>query len=205
MLLTYTISGVVLTITRSSAHSSFTGLVKYFNGGYTYIRLPHNVWIGSLILTMPFFSSELIRRVYWRLDLHELLFKTIITYVEFFKPGMLISSVCLSILKGSQYARSAGTFCKILEIKDLKELVYIELPTTKPMWISFLCLGINGRMSNIAHKREVYGKAGYNRRLNIRPSVRGVAMNPVDHPHGGRTKSNSPEVTPWGKIAKHSH
>jgi large subunit ribosomal protein L2 len=48
----------------------------------------------------------------------------------------------------------------------------------------------------------VVGKAGLNRNVNLRPRVRGVAMNAVDHPHGGRSKTNSPEVTPWGKIAK---
>lgn len=49
------------------------------------------------------------------------------------------------------------------------------------------------------------GKAGINRNFGIRPTVRGVAMNPVDHPHGGRTKTNSPELTPWNKIAKLRH
>lgn len=53
-----------------------------------------------------------------------------------------------------------------------------------------------GRVSNIFHKKEIFGKAGYFRNLNVRSTVRGVAMNPVDHPHGGRTKSSSPEITP---------
>lgn len=62
-----------------------------------------------------------------------------------------------------------------------------------------------GRASNIFYKNQFFSKAGYNRNLGIRPSVRGVAMNPVDHPHGGRTKTNSPEVTPWGKVTKKNH
>lgn len=59
-----------------------------------------------------------------------------------------------------------------------------------------------GRASNIDNLNNFFSKAGYKRKLNYRPNVRGVAMNPVDNPHGGRTKTNSPELTPWGKIAK---
>jgi large subunit ribosomal protein L2 len=59
-----------------------------------------------------------------------------------------------------------------------------------------------GRNSNIWRFKEIVGKAGRNINRGFKSSVRGVAMNPVDHPHGGRTKTNSPEKTPWGKIAK---
>lgn len=59
-----------------------------------------------------------------------------------------------------------------------------------------------GRNSNIFHSFQVQGNAGINRNYGYRPKTRGVAMNPVDHPHGGRTKSNKPEVSIWGWIAK---
>jgi large subunit ribosomal protein L2 len=61
-----------------------------------------------------------------------------------------------------------------------------------------------GSISNISHKRVILGKAGRSRWLNKRPSVRGVAMNPIDHPHGGgegKTSGGRPSVTPWGKVA----
>jgi len=82
------------------------------------------------------------------------------------------------------------------------ELILIYLPTQTLRWVSFYSTGTIGRVSNINHYNTKPGKAGFNRNRNVRPTVRGVAMNPVDHPHGGRTKTNSPEVTPWGKIAK---
>ena len=70
------------------------------------------------------------------------------------------------------------------------------LPTGLVRIISIFCTGTLGRASNISHKNEFFVKAGYSRNNGVRPSVRGVAMNPVDHPHGGRTKTSSPEVTP---------
>jgi large subunit ribosomal protein L2 len=82
---------------------------------------------------------------------------------------------------------------------------FIKLPTGKIIKVSSFCVVSLGRASNIWHKLEVVTKAGHNRLKGIRPSVRGVAMNPVDHPHGGRSKTPKPEVTPWGKIAKKRH
>ena len=106
---------------------------------------------------------------------------------------------------GSKYSRSAGTFCKLISINLDKNYAKIVLPTGKIKIISIYCLVSLGRSSNIFYKNQFFTKAGYNRNLGIRPSVRGVAMNPVDHPHGGRTKTNSPEVTPWGKVTKRNH
>jgi len=106
--------------------------------------------------------------------------------------------------KGGKYARSAGTFCKLININIEKNYAKILLPTNKFKIISTYCLVSLGRASNMFYKDQFFSKAGYNINLGMKPNVRGVAMNPVDHPHGGRTKSNSPELTPWGKIAKHN-
>lgn len=103
-----------------------------------------------------------------------------------------------------QYAKAAGVFCQIVEIDEEKNLVLVELPTKLKKWMNWLSTAITGRASNALVNQEVYGKAGYRRLLGVRPTVRGVAMNPVDHPHGGRTKTSSPEVTPWGRVAKHN-
>lgn len=72
----------------------------------------------------------------------------------------------------------------------------LQLPSGKEQKASLRSVAILGRNSNLQHKREVVGKAGANRKAGIRPTVRGVAMNPVDHPHGGRTKTSQPEVSP---------
>lgn len=101
------------------------------------------------------------------------------------------------------FVRSAGCAAKILTI-SLKtcrvKLPSGEIRLLKPEDKVFL-----GRVSNIDHRFQVLGKAGRNRWLNKRPIVRGVAMNPVDHPHGGgegKTSGGRPSVTAWGKVAK---
>ena len=70
------------------------------------------------------------------------------------------------------------------------------LPSGKEQKVCLTVHAVLGRNSNLHHKREVTGKAGTKRHQGIRPTVRGVAMNPVDHPHGGRTKTVQPEVSP---------
>lgn len=104
----------------------------------------------------------------------------------------------------AKYARSAGVYCKLVTSNKFKSNLVLELPTKKKKVVPNTSTCILGRVSNIFCKKEIQGKAGFYRLMNVRPTVRGVAMNPVDHPHGGRTKTNSPEVTPWNKIAKHN-
>lgn len=175
-------------------------MLKYSTGSYSYIILPHNIWIGDLIFASNTFNVDLTKICF--IELGFKLYKSVITYIKNLQPSFLIFNVCLKTY--GQYAKAAGVFCKIISIDFDKELILIQLPTLQKKWISWLSIAMIGRVSNIFHKKEIFGKAGYFRLKNVRPSVRGVAMNPVDHPHGGRTKSNSPEVTPWGKIAKFS-
>ena len=96
------------------------------------------------------------------------------------------------------YARAAGTFCQVLQHSSLK-YAKIRLPSGSQRLISLRAKGTLGVVSNENHNQRIIGKAGRSRWLNIRPTVRGVAMNPVDHPHGGgqgKTKGGRPSVTP---------
>lgn len=199
-LLKNTKSGVIVSAGKPTNATYFVGLLKYNTGSYTYIILPQNVWIGGLILVTNTFNINLTKICFIELGLK--LYKSVITYLKNLQPSSLIFNLCLKTT--GQYAKAAGTFCKIITIDLDKELILVQLPTTKKKWIYWWSIAVTGRVSNIFHKKEIFGKAGYYRLANKRPAVRGVAMNPVDHPHGGRTKSNSPEVTPWGKIAKHN-
>lgn len=104
-----------------------------------------------------------------------------------------------------KWARAAGTFAKILYLSQNKDFFAIRIPSGKKMKISLMCRCVLGRNSNILHKWIKYGGAGYIRSLGWRPTVRGVAMNPVDHPHGGRTKTSQPELSPWGWVAKRGY
>jgi len=95
-----------------------------------------------------------------------------------------------------QYCLSAGTYSQVLNVFAESGKVLLLLPSGTRKFFSFFSVCILGRVSNILKNRFVTGKAGVNLNLGVRPSVRGNAMNPIDHPHGGRAKTNKPEVSP---------
>jgi large subunit ribosomal protein L2 len=119
---------------------------------------------------------------------------------QLFLFELKINMIFINILnyneKISKIATAPGTFCKLLYHKFDADLTYIKIPSGLKFFVSSNALVTLGRNSNIFANKIVYGKAGFRRLLGIRPTVRGIAMNPVDHPHGGRTKTNKPEVTP---------
>lgn len=119
-----------------------------------------------------------------------------------FPIGILVHNVSASIGDKSiaKFSRSAGTYCQIVQKKEKK--VKIRVPSGKFISIDTNLFATFGRVSNIKSNLTISGKAGRNRLKGVRPHVRGVAMNPVDHPHGGRTKGGRPSVTPWGKLTK---
>lgn len=96
------------------------------------------------------------------------------------------------------YARASGTFCQIIDLLVDNNLCKILLPSGLIKIVSVYSFVTLGRCSNIFNLNIIYGKAGYLKFKSKKPKNRGVARNPVDHPHGGRTKTNSPEVSPWG-------
>lgn len=104
--------------------------------------------------------------------------------------------------KGGQIARSAGTFAKV--VAHQPSFVMVQLPSGKLRFFQKICWATIGQVSNIEFSTFVKSKAGSNRWLGRRPYVRGVAMNPCDHPHGGgegKTRTGGTPRTPWGKIA----
>jgi large subunit ribosomal protein L2 len=119
------------------------------------------------------------------------------TKLKHFSVGSIIHSI--SYNNAILFACSAGVFCQIVE-KTTK--CKIRLPSGKIIHISNECFATLGVVSNSKFKSIVIGKAGRNRLKGIRPSVRGIAMNPVDHPHGGRSNGGRPSVTPWGIPTK---
>jgi large subunit ribosomal protein L2 len=98
------------------------------------------------------------------------------------------------------YARSGGSYCQLLERGS--NCIKIKLPSGNQIYLSNKTYGTLGPIGNSSHKLTVIGKAGRNRLIGIRPCVRGVAMNPVDHPHGGKSNKGMPQVTPWGLPTK---
>lgn len=118
--------------------------------------------------------------------------------------GTLIHNVELARNMGGQIVRSAGSSAQIMAKES--EFAHVKLPSGEVRIISLDCHASIGQVGNVEHESLSFGKAGRSRWLGIRPSVRGVAMNPVDHPHGGGEgkagQGNPHPVTPWGKPTK---
>jgi large subunit ribosomal protein L2 len=117
--------------------------------------------------------------------------------------GTVVHNVELRPGKGGQLARSAGTYAQLLSKEG--SYCHLRLPSGEIRLVKAECKASIGQVSNQEHENVSLGKAGRSRWLGIRPTVRGVAMNPVDHPHGGgegRTSGGRHPVTPWGKPTK---
>jgi len=120
--------------------------------------------------------------------------------LESIPVGRTVFNVELEPGKGGKYVRTAGAGARLLRKPEGKAL--LRLPSGTRIEVSLQCTATVGRVAGEEHRMEVMGKAGRIRNKGWRPTVRGEAMNPVDHPHGGRTRGGRPEVTPWGRIAK---
>ncbi|MFA5096274.1 MAG: 50S ribosomal protein L2 [Candidatus Omnitrophota bacterium] len=118
--------------------------------------------------------------------------------------GTLIHNVELKEGQGGQIVRSAGSSAQIMAKEG--NFAHIKLPSGEVRLVSLDCHATIGQIGNVEHESMYIGKAGRNRWLGIRPTVRGLAMNPVDHPHGGGEgksgQGNPHPVTPWGKPTK---
>lgn len=117
--------------------------------------------------------------------------------------GTIIHNIELKIGKGAQLARSAGTFAQLMAKED--KYAQVKLPSGEVRMVLMDCMATIGQVGNLDHENVSIGKAGRSRWLGKRPKVRGVAMNPVDHPHGGgegRTSGGRHPVTPWGIPTK---
>ena len=161
-------------------------LLHYKDGEKKYILYPLELKMGERVLSSPEASIQ---------PGNTLPLKNI-------PLGTQVHNIELTPGKGGQLARSAGTSAQIIAKED--SFVTLRLPSNEIRLISKNCWATIGQVSNINHNNIIYKKAGRRRWLGHRPSVRGVAMNAVDHPHGGgegRAPVGRPRpVTPWGKA-----
>lgn len=177
----------VATIEYDPYRSARIALLHYLDGEKRYILAPVDLKVGDMVLSGP----EADIKPGNSLPLRAIPLGTIIHNIE------------LKIGKGAQLARSAGTFAQLMS----KEGKYsqVKLPSGEVRLILQDCYATIGQVGNVDHENVSLGKAGRSRWLGKRPKVRGVAMNPVDHPHGGgegRTSGGRHPVTPWGVPTK---
>lgn len=161
--------------------SARIALVVYEDGEKRYILHPKGLAVGDKIVSGK--GSDV--RLGNALPLREVPLGTAVHNVEL-KPG-----------KGGQMARSAGTSLQVVAKEG--EYVTLRMASTEMRMIHGDCLGTIGEVGNAEHELISWGKAGKTRWLGRRPKVRGEVMNPVDHPHGGRTRGGRNVVSPWGK------
>jgi large subunit ribosomal protein L2 len=164
-------------------------LQKHTNGSFSYSSLAHGSTIGQIL-----FTSNMSRKFWYNYNPGNIVFLGYLKRHSIFF-NLFFSNKCT-------YARSAGTFCQLKETNDSLSLGTVVLPSGSLKIVSLFSLVKLGRCANIFNKKIIYGKAGYLAFKGKKPKNRGVARNPVDHPHGGNTKTNSPEVSPWGWVAK---
>ena len=177
----------VASIEYDPNRSARIALLHYVDGEKRYILAPLDLKVGDTVISGP----EADIKPGNALPLRAIPLGTIIHNIE------------LKIGKGAQLARSAGTFAQLMS----KEGKYsqVKLPSGEVRLVLQDCYATIGQVGNIDHENVNIGKAGRSRWLGKRPKVRGVAMNPVDHPHGGgegRTSGGRHPVTPWGIPTK---
>lgn len=181
------IEGVVKAIEYDPNRTAHLALVYYKDGEKRYILAPKGLSVGDKVMSGP--TAEI--RVGNALPLENI------------PIGRNVHNVELVKGKGGQLARSAGAFANLAAIEG--DYAVLKLPSGEVRMVFKKCMATIGEIGNEDHLNEQMGKAGRNRWLGNRPKVRGVAMNPVDHPLGGgegKSSGGRHPVSPWGKPTR---
>ena len=184
----FDVEGTVNRLEYDPNRTAFIALIDYADGEQAYIIAPQRLAVGDTIVSSENGADVKPGNA---MPLQTMPVGTIVHNVEM-KPG-----------KGGQIARSAGAYVQLVG-RD-QGMAILRLNSGEQRLVPGVCFATVGAVSNPDHANINLGKAGRNRWLGKRPSVRGVAMNPVDHPHGGgegRTSGGGHPVTPWGKPTK---
>lgn len=181
------IPGKVAAIEYDPNRTAFIALIHYADGEKRYIIAPHGLKVGDIVES----GENVDIKVGNALPLRNIPVGTIVHNIELI-PG-----------KGGQLVRAAGAAAQLMAKEG--DYVHIRMPSGEIRLINANCRATIGQVSNIDHENVKIGKAGRSRWLGRRPAVRGSAMNPVDHPHGGgegKAPIGHPgPLTPWGKPA----
>jgi len=186
----FEVPGKIIAIEYDPNRSARIALVEYPNNEKRYILAPVGLSVGQSVISSNQKDVE-IQTGNCLLLRH-------------MPSGTLIHNVELKKGQGGQIVRSAGSSAQIMAKEG--EYAHIKLPSGEVRLISLDCHATVGQVGNVEHEALYLGKAGRNRWLGVKPQSRGLAMNPVDHPHGGGEgksgQGNPHPVTPWGKPTK---
>ena len=183
----YDIPARVASIEYDPNRSCRIALLHYVDGEKRYIIAPNELKVDDVIMS----GENVENKIGNAAPLSQLILGTIVHNIEM-RPG-----------KGGQMCRSAGSMAQLVAREG--EKVTLKMPSGEVRTVPRVCYATIGQVGNIDHKNVTWGKAGASRWRGRRPSVRGVAMNPVDHPMGGgegRSSGGRHPCTPWGKPTK---
>ena len=183
------VPATVVAIEYDPNRSAYLALLNYENGQKRYIIAPDGLKKGDTVLTTSKKQSEFPVGLCLPLKL--------------IPPAMKIHSLEMQPMKGAQIARGAGAGAQLVAIEGEKATV--KMPSGELRIFNADCRAVIGVVGNIEYRNQSLGKAGRVRWMGRRPRVRGVVMNPVDHPMGGgegRTSGGGHPVSPWGQLAK---
>ncbi len=183
----FNVPGIIETIEYDPNRSAFIALVKYADGERRYILATVNMTVGMTVISGD--EVEIAEGNCMPL-------KNI-------PMGTMVHNIELREKKGGQVARSAGAYAEIVAKENA--MVQLKFPSSEVRNVRESCMSTIGQVSNPEHMNVTIGSAGRKRHKGFRPTVRGVAMNPIDHPMGGgegKTSGGGHPVSPWGQKAK---
>ena len=179
--------GKVVSIEYDPNRSARIALIQYENGSKTYIISPRSLKVGTLVYSGKNVPIEIGNSM----------------PLEYIPLGSTIHNIELTLGKGGQIVRAAGTYAQLIAKEG--DFVTLKLPSGEVRLVNKKCFATIGQVGNIDNINVSIGKAGRSRWLGKKPHVRGVVKNPIDHPHGGGEGRSpigrSKPVTPWGKPA----
>jgi large subunit ribosomal protein L2 len=180
-----TVPAKVAAIEYDPNRTARIALLHYRDGEKRYILAPVGLEVGAVVVS----GADADIKIGNALPLANIPLGTVIHNIEL-RPG-----------EGGKLVRSAGSSAQLMAKEG--QYAQVRMPSGEVRKIQMVCRATIGQLGNLDHENEVIGKAGRQRHLGKRPSVRGIAMNPVDHPHGGgeaRSTSGRPPTTPWGQM-----
>jgi large subunit ribosomal protein L2 len=183
------VPGKVFGIEYDPNRSSHIALIHYTDGEKRYILAPLGLKVGDYVVASRKADTEIKEGNALPL--------------KFVPAGAFVHNIEMKPGKGGQLARSAGSYAQLVAKEG--DYGHVRLPSGGVRLVNLSCMATIGQVGNIDHENVTIGKAGKSRWLGTRPTVRGTAMNPVDHPLGGgegRSKGGRHPCSPWGQLAK---
>jgi large subunit ribosomal protein L2 len=185
----FDIPAVVKTIEYDPTRSANIALLAYSDGEKRYVLATKDMEVGNVVCSRSGKTDDFSGGAAMQL--------------KFIPQGVFVHSVEIEPGSGAKLARAAGASAQLVAVED--KLATLKMPSGEIRYLHVDCMATIGVVGNEEHSKRSLGKAGRNRWLGRRPRVRGVAMNPVDHPMGGgegRTSGGGHPVSPWGQLAK---